>query len=462
MQVPDPKSDVVLNVYSLLPPSMKVLVNLGNFQEEAALITRAYQLTGDLERKGRAGPRRPLPSVEPELTMYKNLRPWKKLPVPNYVIVVEDATSSIIGAPVLYWDGKKSLQGTAPWGRPVVGVIAAQGEAAYEVTIDPVAMEVARQQAEKRALRKAAKIEVAPQEPIAPPVVVVEVPEPVAVVGTAAPVEEREEEVETPYTGDAFTVSADGHYVGDDGFIVPMDFDEFYERYPKYVLNWVKKRLNRFQVDEDVEDWTQDLLIHMKFLPVTSKHRHPGANGRVQGCQDVIETFNPLQQYGASERRFRNYINFCLANKFNTVQSKRQKNPVCRPGTVPFNSADYDPTMSQGHAPIGDEYIHQNSEHLKAVAERQEKQNDDRHFTNQFKEFVMQHDPSVFPALEALERTGPLAEAATYMNVTEQEFSRYRARLKQLGECFVNNTEVPKQRKPYKKRTTAAAVGEKV
>jgi hypothetical protein len=176
----------------------------------------------------------------------------------------------------------------------------------------------------------------------------------------------------------------------------------------------------------------------------------------------VIETFNPLQQYGASERRFRNYINFCLANKFNTVQSKRQKNPVCRPGTVPFNSADYDPTQSQGHAPIGDEYIHQNSEHLKAVAERREKQNDDRHFTNQFKDFVKMHDPSVFPALEALEATGPLAEAATYMGVTEQEFSRYRARLKQLGECFVNNTEVPKQRKPYKKRTTAAAVGEKV
>lgn len=332
MIVSDPKSDFVLNVYSLLNPSTKVLLNLGDSLEEAALISRAYTLTGDLERKGRSGPRRPLPSVEPELTMYKNLRPWKKLTVPNYVIVVENATS-IIGAPVLYWDGKKSLQGNVPWGRPIVGVVASQGTDAFEVTIDPAAMEVARLQAEKRALKKAAKIEKAAEPTPEPmPVVVVETPEPIAVVGTAAPVEEMEREPETPYTGDPFTVNDEGHYVGDDGFIVPADFDEFYERYPKYVLNWVKKRLNRFQVDEDVEDWTQDLLIHMKFLPVTSKHRQPGANGRQQGCQDVIETFNPLQQYGASERRFRNYINFCLANKFNTVQSKRQKNPVCRPG----------------------------------------------------------------------------------------------------------------------------------
>src|SRR5271157_890654 len=463
MLAPDPKSDIVLNVYSLLNPSTKVLLNLGTSMEEAALITRAFTLTGDLERKGRSGPRRPLPSVEPELTMYKNLRPWKKLTVPNYVIVVEDASSPIIGAPVLYWDGKKSLQGSAPWGRPIIGTVSAQVEATYEVSIDPVAMEVARQQAEKRALRKAAKIEPPAPEPVvvaAPPPVPIETPEPVMVGGTAAPVEEMEEAPETPYTGDAFTVNADGHFVGDDGFIVPMDFDEFYDRYPKYVLNWVKKRLNRFQVDEDVEDWTQDLLIHMKFLPVTSKHRQPGANGRNSGCSDVIETFNPLQQYGASERRFRNYVNFCLANKFNTVQSKRQKNPVCRPGTISFNSSDtYD--ASTDYAPIGDEYVHQNSEHLKAVAERREKQNDDRHFTNQFKDFVKQHDPSVVPAIEALEATGPLAEAATFMGVTEQEFSRYRARLKQLGECFVNNTEVPKQRKPYKKRTTAAAAASK-
>jgi hypothetical protein len=256
------------------------------------------------------------------------------------------------------------------------------------------------------------------------------------------------------YTGDKFTISPDGHFVGDDGFVVPKDFDEFYERYPKYVLNWVKKRLNRFQVDDDVEDWTQDLLIHMKYLPQASKHRLPGANGRQSGCSDVVETFNPYAQYGASERRFRNYINFCLANKFNTVQSKRQKNPVCRAGNVPLGAAVSVSADGRSDAP-DDVYIHANSSHLVASTERSKKQHDDRLFTGQFKDFVKRTDPSVFPAIEALEATGPLAEAAAYMGVTEQEFSRMRTRLKQLGECFLSRAEVPKQRKPYKKRITA-------
>src|SRR5208337_1709599 len=108
-----------------------------------------------------------------------------------------------------------------------------------------------------------------------------------------------------------------GHFIGDDGFRVPKDFAELYARFPNYIRNWVKKRLGRYTVDDDVQDWTQDLILHMKYLPANSKHRQPGANGRPNGCQDVVETFNPYSQYGASERRWRYYINYCLGNKFN-------------------------------------------------------------------------------------------------------------------------------------------------
>jgi hypothetical protein len=177
-------------------------------------------------------------------------------------------------------------------------------------------------------------------------------------------------------------------------------------------------------------------------------------NGRVTGCTDVIETFNPIHQYGASERRFRNYINFCLANKFNTVQSKRQKNPVCRAGNIPFG-AEVSGVEDVRQETPNDEFIHANSTALTASAQKVAKQHDDRLFTNQFKRFVKKEDPSVFPAIEALEATGPLGEAAAYMGVTDQEFSRLRTRLKQLGECFLSASEVPKQRKPYKKRTAA-------
>src|SRR5579884_599980 len=67
-------------------------------------------------------------------------------------------------------------------------------------------------------------------------------------------------------TSDPFSV-VDGHYVGHDGFVVPKDFDEFHQRFPDYVPHWVRRHVERAMPKEDVEDWTQDLLIHMRYLP---------------------------------------------------------------------------------------------------------------------------------------------------------------------------------------------------
>jgi hypothetical protein len=441
-----------VKVFALQSPENNIVLEFPinpAFREEAALISFIYTLTA---------PRRPQPSVEPEKTIYRNLRPWKRRPVPGYVVVVEDGM--LAGASVIAWDGKKSLQGDVPWGRPVVGTIKQMAEGTWfvDATDAQKAIVIQRQRETVQRALDAERAKQAPPPPVPATKVATAVPpepEPVMAVGT--PVEQTEEFEQQDYSdyhGDPFTVSADGHYVGDDGFVVPLDFDEFFERYPKYILNWVKKRINHFQIDDDVEDWTQDLIIHMKFLPAGSKYRRPGWNGRPDGCQDVIETFNPYQQYGASERRFRNYINMCLANKFNTVQGKHRKNPVCRPGNIAFGTSPDEVEQVTG----SDEYIHSNSPHLQAIAERKEKQHDDRLFTNQFKRFVKKEDPAVFPAIEALEATGPLGEAAEYMGVTEAEFARYRARLKQLAECFQSAEQVPKQRKPYKKRIAVGNV----
>jgi hypothetical protein len=448
-------------VYALRSPDKKITLRFvhpegKSFTKDAALISFVYTLT-EL--------RRPAPSIEPERTIYRNLKAWKKpakLVVPDYVVVADG--EDLTGAPVVAWDGKQSLQGEVPWGRPVVGTITEQVSVnGWAVTVDPTAMEIAQLQLEVRqamALEKVAKkntpkvlvpsAAIPVTEPLTPPAPPT-APEPVFAMGEAV----DESEVDFEYTGDQFKVSADGHYVGDDGFVVPRNFDEFYDRYPKYVINWVKKRLNRFAVDEDVEDWTQDLLIHMKWLPQASKHRMPGANGRPEGCADVVETFDPYQQYGASERRFRNYINFCLANKFNTVQSKRQKNPVCRPGNVSYGNATAPDDVGNQQS-TGDEFIHQNSQHLTDRSERVQKQHDDRLFTNEFKRYVRKEDPTVFPAIGALEACGSMGEAAEYMGVPEAEFARCRQRLKQLADHFLKNQHTPKQRKPYKKRAASA------
>ena len=111
---------------------------------------------------------------------------------------------------------------------------------------------------------------------------------------------------------DPFTI-VDGRYVGHDGFVVPKNFDEFHERFPQYVRNWVRRHADRSAPKEDLEDWTQDLLIHLQYLPATSKHREAGK-------EDIVQTFDPHKHYGANSARFFNYINLCLGNKFRSMQ----------------------------------------------------------------------------------------------------------------------------------------------
>ena len=120
------------------------------------------------------------------------------------------------------------------------------------------------------------------------------------------------------------TIAKNGHYVGDDGFVVPRNFGEFYERYPNYVLNWAKKRLNRFTEDEDAEDYAQDMLIYLKFSPARSFN----CGEAVKACRDVIKAFVPAEQGGASEPVFRRYLNAVLAQHFNAIVAKRQGHDI--------------------------------------------------------------------------------------------------------------------------------------
>jgi len=230
-----------------------------------------------------------------------------------------------------------------------------------------------------------------------------------------------------------------GHYIGgDDQFRVPRDFNEFYERYPNYIRNWVKKRLGRFTIDEDVQDWTQDLIIHMKYLPQTSKHRKPGANGRQNGCTDVIETFDPIQQYGASERRFRAYVNFCLANKFNTVYSKKQKNPVCRAGNLSLVTTIDNTNHNEAFDVVDDAYCHAHSEMLMHQTEERERQYESSLVASEFRAFVAEKDPDMVAVIDAITHAPTQGEAARSLGVSETVFNRQRMRLKELGRTFLD------------------------
>lgn len=120
----------------------------------------------------------------------------------------------------------------------------------------------------------------------------------------------------------------------------------------------VSRHAEKSAQPEDVEDWTQDLLIHLRYLPPTSKYRKAGK-------EDIVQTFDPAKHHGANVHRFLNYINLCLGNKFRTMQSARTKNPLCRTGNVAL-SVQRD---AENCGRVDDEYCHAHSEHLRKSSE---------------------------------------------------------------------------------------------
>jgi len=231
----------------------------------------------------------------------------------------------------------------------------------------------------------------------------------------------------------------DGRYVGGDGFLVPMNFNEFFQRFPDYVSRWVSKHADRRAPEEDLEDWTQDLLLHLCYLPQTSKYRETGR-------KDIVETFDPMRHYGANEARFRNYVNLCLANKFRTMYSKRMKDALCHSGNVSFDE------QTECEDRLLDEFCYEHSAQLRAVTKACGKQSADRAFLQEFVNFVRREDPKVLPTMDALLMTGTQGEAAEWLGNTKSEFGRSCTRLRQLAGCFLSGDPVPKQRKPYMKR----------
>ena len=217
-----------------------------------------------------------------------------------------------------------------------------------------------------------------------------------------------------------------------------------YARYSIAGLGGVLHVLSVFLrfLKEDVEDWTQDLLIHLRYLPKASKHRDAGK-------EDVVQTFDPYKHHGANAARFFNYVNLCLGNKFRTIRSTRLKNPLCRPGNLSLTADCEDTGCNQ----VDDEFCHGHSDHLRRRCERQERQWNARHALAEFSEFVKREDSSLLPAMEAIAAVGTWGDAAELLGKTKADFCRMRSRLRQLGRCFQTG-EIPRRRRPYKRRLT--------
>jgi len=213
---------------------------------------------------------------------------------------------------------------------------------------------------------------------------------------------------------DTYTVQ-DGHFIGHDGFVVPNSFSEFFERFPNYVSDWVRRRVRGSASEAEAEDWTQELLMHLAALPACSKFRR-------EGKEDVIQTFSPDRMHGANEVRFRGFINRCLGNKHNTLYVKWRKRPLSNPGNLPFE-ADAEHGAS-------DEFCHSNSEYLRRAGCRSREREEQRFRLGEFVRLGEASIPGLQIALEAFHRTGNWDRTTEIFGRKKCESIRWRARQK--------------------------------
>jgi hypothetical protein len=193
------------------------------------------------------------------------------------------------------------------------------------------------------------------------------------------------------------------------------------------------------KIQVNAPKWVNE--CHMKYLPATSKYRKAGK-------RDIVQTFEPSKHYGANVRRFLNYINLCLMNKFRKMHLARMKSPLWRTGNLSLSGQIDVENWGQ----VDDEYCHEHSERLRKSSEDLEKRAQDRRRIKELRDFVLREDSDVVPVIDAILTTGTQADAARFLQTTDAAFARMNNRLRQLGKFFECGETVPTQRKPYKKR----------
>jgi len=107
-----------------------------------------------------------------------------------------------------------------------------------------------------------------------------------------------------PYTGDPFTISADGHYIGQDGYAVPKDFAEFYEQQPNYVRRWASKWLHMAEEDdEDARRLVKSYVDHYNDIRLNSAIGYITAGDMLGGHQREIFAERDRRLEAAREQR---------------------------------------------------------------------------------------------------------------------------------------------------------------
>lgn len=240
---------------------------------------------------------------------------------------------------------------------------------------------------------------------------------------------------------ETFATSPDGHFVGEDGFVVPKTFEEFYTQNPMGVRRWLMSKLQQRGADDRLMELEQELLLYLHSLPENSKHREKGANGHPVGCTDVIQCFDPIRQHGASVKRFHNFINLCLTNRLSTILTKQGRDALHRKNRLSIVQTPTDGSTEHLSArnEVDDRFLYRHSTYLA-----------DRHrrcqwsqtsvqtiFVQEFKAFLQREAPQMLAVVEAIANTASLKEASESLGISLKCLNKYRQRLKLLKNRFL-------------------------
>lgn len=255
-----------------------------------------------------------------------------------------------------------------------------------------------------------------------------------------AAVEQVGIESQSGNASEPFSFSPDGHVVGRDGFVVPRNFDEFYERNPMGIRRWLMRRLPKRAGDDKVRELEQELLLHLCSLPDKSKYRRKSVN-HAQGCADRIQCFDPVRQHGASAKRFFNYVSLCLRNQLYTILSRQTRNPLCNEQnlTITDSASDDDQKAnSTHHSEVSGEYLYQHSSAARRESNKTGWQaNLQFMFIQEFRAFIEGQAPQLLVVVEAIACTGTLKEARESLGLTARTFEKYRKAIHVLKDRFV-------------------------
>ena len=201
---------------------------------------------------------------------------------------------------------------------------------------------------------------------------------------------------------------------------------------------WVTKRLHRRFGLDAILDLEQDLLLYLCALPPQSRFRQKGANGRPDGCVDVIQCFDPVRHYGATAGRFHNFINLCLANRLSAILAKQRHTPVCHPRNLSISSFEH-AGGPETAGRIDEAFLLKHSGTFAAESRRraQAEQPVLKAYVREFERFVGYQDPNLLLVVQAIQRCETLREAERSTGLANREFQRRRRDLSLLKDRFL-------------------------